>query len=171
MGYTNYWSRPRQLDKRKWAGFIADLTLLLTKLPKKTDGRGPFKFEEKPREIRLLGYENNFTSKPHLTPEMVRFNGRGRTKKDNYGHETFLIKRVVEPSDYCKPQQNMFVDFCKTARKPYDLVVKATLIILAYHFPQVTASCDCAEGEDFIHFQPAWELVKSVFPDRVFRPT
>ena len=66
----------------------------------------------------LLAYEYNQPSKPPaVTKVMVRFNGRGEE-----GHETFLVK----------PKDKDF-QFCKTARKPYDLAVCACLIAFKKH--------------------------------------
>jgi hypothetical protein len=48
---------------------------------------------------------------PLISLEKVQFNGKG----DN-GHETFLLTRAYHG------------EFCKTARKPYDIAVAATLI-------------------------------------------
>jgi len=54
---------------------------------------------------------------PEFTSEVIRFNG-----KDGEGHETFLL--TADPSEF---------NFCKTAQKPYDIVVVAILCLLAHH--------------------------------------
>jgi hypothetical protein len=48
-------------------------------------------------------------------------------------HETFLIEPFEEQADYRKDEELVFA-FCKTAFKPYDLIVIAALIILKHHF-------------------------------------
>lgn len=67
----------------------------------------------------------NGKGKPVFDGVMVDFNGRDGEK--DLGHETFRIE---------KHRQDW--DFCKTARKPYDLLVVACLIaawqILDYRF-------------------------------------
>ena len=53
-----------------------------------------------------------------IGPERVFFNG---------GHETLVLARVEPPKDYLDGEH---FSFCKTARKPYDKVVVACLILL-----------------------------------------
>lgn len=60
-----------------------------------------------------------------ISPEKIFFNGVG----DN-AHETFSY------------YPNSEWDFCKTARKPYDLYVCATLIVLKYFTPGLDFSSD-----------------------------
>ena len=62
---------------------------------------------------------------PEFTAELIRFNG-----KSGEGHETFLL--TADPSDF---------NFCKTAQKPYDIVVVAILCLLA-HRTNVEVSSD-----------------------------
>lgn len=64
----------------------------------------------------IICYEHDQPSKPYLLDkEEIRFNG-----KDEDGHEIFLIDYKDSSSD----------DFCKTDRKPYDLVVCKVLWLL-----------------------------------------
>lgn len=65
-------------------------------------------------------------SPPIFDKFSIAFNG-----KEDLGHETFF---------FC-PQSDDF-HFCKTARKPYDLLVCCTLIILKHHFPHFSFSSD-----------------------------
>jgi len=64
-------------------------------------------------------------------------------------HETFYLPRVYEPQDWQRPdERGRYFDFCKTARKPYDLAVTASLIALQHHFPEVGVSTD-GTGDDW----------------------
>jgi hypothetical protein len=63
---------------------------------------------------------------PEVTPSRVWINGDG---DDSY--ETFGV--ALESTGW---------DFCKTAEKPYDVVVTASLIALADRFPQVEVTSD-----------------------------
>ena len=66
-----------------------------------------------------LAYEYDTPNdKPLLNHETVRFNGVG-----DDGHETFLLER-----------DNLGFEFCKTAYKPYDVVVVAALSLAKYYF-------------------------------------
>ena len=56
-------------------------------------------------------WEHDCALGPQATPELVRFNGVG-----SEGHETFYFPRETES-----------FSFCKTAQKPYDVVVVAVL--------------------------------------------
>jgi hypothetical protein len=72
-----------------------------------------------------IAYEFNEPDKdPEFTPELIRFNGKG-----NEGHETFIL--TPGASDF---------NFCKTARKPYDIVVVAILCLLAHRTGAVVSS-------------------------------
>ena len=64
----------------------------------------------------ILQYENDVKDRPLINEEIIHFNGI-----DNNGHETF----------YLTPNCN---EFCKTARKPYDLPTCEILLILKHHY-------------------------------------
>lgn len=96
----------------------------------------------------------------------VCFNGSGTTKREksgkhwvdvlcdkpehnNLGHETFnLTRKYVNEST-----------FCKTARKPYDLMVTACLLLYKYYFPHVTIETDGTEDD----WSEAYKFIASVF--------
>lgn len=87
-----------------------------------------------------------------ITTDLIAINGVG-----DESHETFLMERG-----------NTTWDFCKTARKPYDQVVTAVLILARYTFPDYSLSSD-GDWEDWsigrdiftrvIHLEPAKETV------------
>lgn len=56
---------------------------------------------------------------PRVDDDIIHFNGVG-----NDGHETMILER-----------EGLGFDFCKTARKPYDLAVVALLLIAHHHAP------------------------------------
>lgn len=65
----------------------------------------------------ILAYERDeIDRKPMINREAIRFNGL-----EGDGHETFLVKKGVR-------------EFCKTARKSYDLPVCEVLAVLKYHY-------------------------------------
>lgn len=66
----------------------------------------------------ILRVEYDETEAAVVTAERIRFNGIGED-----GHETFVIT----------PERN---DFCKTARKPYDLAVCEVLLVLRHHYKE-----------------------------------
>lgn len=64
----------------------------------------------------IRGGNSDSASAPEVTKDHIWLNG---DDKDDQGHETFGIK--VDDSEF---------NFCKTARKPYDVVVVAICIYL-----------------------------------------
>ena len=67
-------------------------------------------------------YEHNDPKKAEVSDTKIQFNGLG-----NDGHETFGLTKE-------KPGKDAeFFDFCKTARKPYDLAVGLALLIAKNH--------------------------------------
>lgn len=76
-------------------------------------------------------YEYDETDKPPVCEgELIRFNGA-----DDDGHETFSL------------DVNNGRDFCKTARKPYDIAVTAVLC-LAHHYGGLDVASD-GDPEDW----------------------
>jgi len=65
-------------------------------------------------------------------------------------HETFYIERKVTEDSWL---------FCKTARKPYDLMVCAVLILYKYYFPEITVDSDGEFNDEWI---PAFNFVADV---------
>src|SRR6185312_10461897 len=57
---------------------------------------------------------------PEITPDLIAFNGHSEN-----GHETFWLERTPES-----------FQFCKTAHKPYDVLVTALLASAAHHAPE-----------------------------------
>lgn len=108
MGYTHYWI-PKESTKEDFKKFSAACKKLYDSLPEKTDTAGGYSSDD-PLEIRGGMGEGE----PKFDPEAVWFNGNEERDLD---HETFLIER-----------NDVNWAFCKTARKPYDLLVVACLL-------------------------------------------
>ncbi|MCW4051197.1 MAG: hypothetical protein NWE89_15850 [Candidatus Bathyarchaeota archaeon] len=108
MGYTHYWSASRDFTDEEWKAIQTNARQILTHA---TDHYGISVSEE---------YDINST--PIVNNREIRFNGFG-----DEGHETFLLMhRVPEPPDYRRGEPDF--NFCKTARKDYDMPVVAILI-------------------------------------------
>jgi hypothetical protein len=149
MGYTHYWTRAEGLNHspEQWKKFVAACKKLHKNMPEHSLSSGG-EYENDPLVLNgCWKYE-----KPQLTQEHILFNG-GNTyprKKLNdewidtggpqsLGHETFYITRNFLSDTF---------NFCKTARKPYDLMVQACLILYKYYFPEVKISSD-GDKEDW----------------------
>lgn len=74
----------------------------------------------------IIQFESDDNRAPAYGDVGIQFNGIG-----NDAHETFCFK-AMEKSD----------DFCKTARKPYDLPVCEILLVLKAHLPSFELSSD-----------------------------
>ena len=74
----------------------------------------------------ILRFEyNEETKKPTANKKMIRFNGIG-----DDGHETFVFETGKD------------FDFCKTARKPYDLPVCEVLLVLKHFMNDLYLNSD-----------------------------
>jgi len=78
----------------------------------------------------IIQYELDDDADPVCNEHVIRFNGIGED-----GHETFLFTNAEEE-----------FAFCKTARKPYDIVVCECLIVLQHFMPELKISSDGMSG-------------------------
>jgi len=138
MGYTHYVRRKKKLNKVTFKKFAADV-------------RKIYKASAK-REIYLAGGLGKVGTSPKANADTVIFNGMDFSEKTSGfdgSHETLNIERVVNPQEWHTPdEKGRYFEFCKTARKPYDLVVVAVLIALKKHFPNAEVSSD-GEQDDW----------------------
>jgi hypothetical protein len=115
MGYTHYFRRKETLPKEEYKQFIDEVKAILKALPK---------------DIKIKGWDG--TGKPTITDELLSFNG-----DDSLGlsHETFSFPRVKEIKEWEREDGGgMYFEFCKTARKPYDVFVCAVLLSASHYF-------------------------------------
>lgn len=185
MGYTHYWSRPpaKEHDLETWEKFVADCKFLYKNMPKNATCYDP---QGCLRNDPLLLNGCSAFKNPQFTNARVYFNGTGtrkRIKKEafhngkkmicwdddetnipeenrNLGHETCVLTRKIHKDSY-KDDSGAVFGFCKTARKPYDLMVTACLILYKQYFPYVEVSSD-GDNEDW---KPAFLFIADVLPD------
>lgn len=143
MGYTHYWT-PKKATAEKWNKFIEVAKELKSNLPKYSESAGGCYGEDAANWKRVLKISGGMgTGKPNFNQKEVWFNG---DEKRGLDHETFFIA----------PDKNEW-NFCKTARKPYDLLVCAVLIA-AYEYLDYDVSSD-GRLEDWL---PAIEYYSTV---------
>ena len=107
MGYTHYW-RLKKDCKKLSIRCVNDIKTIL----------------EKHKDI--IQYESDVKKKAVIKDTLIRFNG---IKEE--GHETFYFQVPPKAESYQKFDEKGFLfNFCKTARKPYDIVVCKVLLIL-----------------------------------------
>ncbi len=110
MGYTHYWSN-HEIPPNKWEIILSVARMAITELPHatpivRTAGN------HYSNEPLIIGNNLGEHSEPILNGDRIELNGIGYMS-----HESFVFKR------------NGGNDLCKTAAKPYDVVV---CVILAY---------------------------------------
>ena len=152
MGYTNYYSL-KQVSQEEWDKFIADVKTVYKNLPDRANYVG-----EAGDDVLFLNGDGRYKL-PHFGKAHIWFNGgsiaaskrkkgkNGYWEADNLSHETFVLRRKG-----CD-------EFCKTARKPYDVMVKTIFILMEYHFP---GKCKASWDGDTKDMRPAIELIISV---------
>ena len=97
-----------------------------------------------PEDVKVQREHNN-DSRPLIGKDSIIFNGVGEN-----GHETFLMDKKA--SEF---------EFCKTARKPYDLAACGVLMLASVHATSGQISSDGVNG--------AWkhEPTGNSYPDNV----
>ncbi len=148
MGYTHYWKaeKPRPFTQEEWRDIKTKFGALVAHLPETTKTAGGF-FADSPLAVIVQG-----------DPEVIWFEGWGKREKEDLSHETFVLEK--SPGEF---------QCCKTARKPYDLLVCATLIMIHGNAPGVL---DISSDGDAGDWKPALEYVRSVLgPDYELPPS
>lgn len=165
MGYTHYWlnwDKVRVGADAEFALWSADVRTLIDSLflyPEITEG-----------SFNICGPDG--TGQPIITDRLVALNGEAEEDEE---YESFIIGldnpvlsiAFLTEITTAQPDTTLTLDtqlpfsklFCKTACEPYDLVVTAALIRLAYYFPQVEIASD-GDQEDW---QPASTLCQKIF--------
>lgn len=184
MGYTHYWYRPVKTnhDEETWKQFITDCKELYKNMPEHSHSSGDYAGEEPLFLSGCFKYE-----KPKFTMSHVVFNGSNGLKRiktyshcdkgcrhvewsdakseneslNDLGHETFSLTRKAWKQKNHKEQEDKLFSFCKTARKPYDLMVQACLILYKHYFPYVEIHSDGNMNE----WSEAFAFVATVLPN------
>ncbi|HEX5426548.1 MAG TPA: hypothetical protein VFW94_23575 [Candidatus Acidoferrales bacterium] len=144
MGYTHYYYvNKKGIPPSVWAAICADVRKLIAKLPAHSTTAGGYHSSEP----LAITYEDDDPRPPQIDVERIRFNGTGY---DDASHETFILERKPPSNNWGRDEDGMAFDCCKTARKPYDLVVCAALIVARAHAgPLIDVSSD-GDLEDWL---------------------
>ena len=144
MGYTHYWTfEPNKVQNTE------DLRKRFKRASKYVKGFVKFINANKSEVYTICGGLGD--GKPIITDTEIWFNGDSSQQLD---HETFSI-HWNRPNYHGK-----WNDFCKTARKPYDLVVCFSLLIFAEILPDAFTFCSDGTIEDD-EWQRAVELYEA----------
>lgn len=125
MGYTHYFKQNKPVSEQQWKAFQADAEVILKHVQ---DNFG----------IVLMTNDDKTVL---IDSERVNLNGDERQGLD---HETFFLEK-----DYRE------FNFCKTARKPYDLAVCALLLLAHEHMKE---HHDIGSDGSFEEWQEAMQL-------------
>tara|TARA_B100002049_G_scaffold216394_1_gene182295 strand:- start:1414 stop:1986 length:573 start_codon:yes stop_codon:yes gene_type:complete len=175
MGYTHYFRWHKAPTDEQWDAIRAKFLQCAHRAPEFTGTAGGY-HEEDPLAIDAQGetegvfkvasknstIEHTFVS----TESMILFNGcepaDGGGEAD-LGHETMLLERTCTPEDWqedaFKSGEGIF-NFCKTARKPYDLLVCALLLVCENEAP----GCWTIRSDgDWSEWKQAINLVNEIY--------
>lgn len=105
-----------------------DIEKALANLPERYSATGGGYLKDEPLLIR----GGDGKGEPHITDTIIRFNGDESTGMD---HETFILELFDMSFNYDQEQMSKdgVFSFCKTARKPYDLLVCISLMVAKHH--------------------------------------
>lgn len=144
MGYTHYWTQRREFSKAQWDEVTTDITKLLEHALHR-------------QEVPLGNESADLGSKPTFGPDCIAFNGIGDS-----GHETFLVERRRPGLEdwQARNGHSRGGGFCKTARKPYDIVVTAVLCYLS----SIAETHEVISDGSASDFTLALELARQALP-------
>lgn len=137
MGYTHYFELKRKATEEEIEKVLEEVKNMVKHLPKSSPTAGGY-YSDDP--LKICGGMG--VGKPTFSKEMINFNG---DESEGLDHETFHI-------EFNKPKW----DFCKTARKPYDMLVCLCLISLKNNIEGFTFSSDGVLDD----WEPAFEFYR-----------
>ncbi len=159
MGYTHYWYRPKTIKPEIFKQIVVDLKQVIEKAGVPLAGAAG---EGRPEFTDELIVFNGIRNCGHKETDRIAiawpakgasginksYDGNDALKGSWFAggllgsracpgdcsHETFCVEREYIPYDWQKEVKTGFwFSFCKTAYKPYDLIVQAALIIMKHH--------------------------------------
>jgi hypothetical protein len=157
LGYSHYWRRNKDFTVDQWEKICLETFDIIVKHCDRKKITLAWEYDvPAEQQPTLFGGSKYGPKPPEVSPDMIRFNGwKGE------GHETFLVTREMpEIADWSSDKSSSF-DFCKTARKPYDLAVCLVLLSMKRHAPEsVQISSD---GDWDVEWAEAREVYRKLF--------
>ena len=132
MGFSHYFEQLKPAEPAAWQAICDDFRKMMATA-----------LLSQPLPIQR---EDEDGGQPLVDDTYIVFNGIG-----NNGHETMVLQR-----------DGKGFQFCKTARKPYDRVVTALLILADFHSPNTWLVTSDGEPDDW---QEGLELARTVRPE------
>ena len=149
MGYTHYYTAQREFDATEWHEICSFTRHMLSHLPPYSTSAGGVYADE---AIKIVGWRGEAGTAPEIKSELIAFNGEGPN-----GHESFVIYRSPE-NEWLNDDPFLF---CKTAGKPYDLVVCALLLAILEIAPGALAVSSDGDMQGS-EWEPAREWLKEL---------
>lgn len=138
MGYSHYWRPKEKPTTAQWQYIVSGFKKLQAAALLTTS--------------LPIQRDDTYSSPPEVDETCIIFNGIG-----DAGHETFYVEYNTEADFNC----------CKTARKPYDLVVMAVLLLMHRYAPRAWSISSDGGEKDWL---PALDLVNSLGIGECFLP-
>lgn len=180
MGYTHYWYRKKELEKKKFDKIISEFRKMIPVLSELNvhlaDGLGKGKAKITEKEVCFngpvkCGHEKNEAISipwPSKTAGGVAKYSKNmkmgnwfagaiidkRCCNGDCSYETFIFQRVFD-SPYPQERDGKFFACCKTAYRPYDLAINIFLVIAKHHLKE---SIKVSSDGEMIHWQEAMML-------------
>lgn len=122
----------------------------------KSDLNGVLPKLQADKEFKLCG--GNGEGNPKITDSIICFNGDAATNND---FETFAVE-LFETGHYQKIEEinNEVFGFCKTAKRPYDIAVCLSLMVIKHH---LGSDFRISSDGDFEEWSEAIEYYESYF--------
>ena len=126
MGYTHYWYIADEIGQDSWDKFLVDFRTILPNFESTLDIQGDQKLQH--------------------DKDMIYLNGIGELS-----HETFCLLRITQLTARTQRDDDngLIFNFCKTARKPYDIAVCSALIIAKKHFGESIMISSDGDNEEW----------------------
>lgn len=146
MGYSNYYYTKPILDKDKFKILSEELSVASGFIV------GEHSSANEGDEMVTL-CDGVGEGSPIFNDDVICFNGDASKGHD---HETFVIDRESKDD---AGRDGLVFQFCKTARKPYDIMVQLSMLRLKHHFPETKISSD----GDSADWKNGRKLYKKIF--------
>lgn len=141
MGYTHYFTHT-EVTQEVWDTIVKDCRKLKKKMPGKSLSAGG---HYKSDDLVLGKWDGETKLRVMGSKKRLQFNGFPA----DLAHETFSLYRTGSDG----------FEFCKTRRKPYDLMVCACLIVYTHHSQETIELRSDGDREDW---EPAINFVGQV---------
>ena len=136
MGYTHYYNVANTQGDLKVPEIAADVEAIIMA-----------------SEVQIGDGSGKTGSEPILGPDEINFNA---IHPGNF--EDFCYPPDFELNQGLHPPESKGFSFCKTARKPYDVVVCATLIAIKHHLGDYVSVSSDGDFDNANEWGPAYDL-------------